>query len=174
MTESEQAGFQLVKGDRGVTGERGPHGDHGQDGKPGPQGVPGRPGITGRRGRNIKGTDIRLVFLLVYVTVAVTGAYLLLQHTIDVSHDAQAKVQVQVQRQLRVLQDAEEKLSQQQRQLVVNCVTTNRAAAAFNSALDQAILNSKNSTGLTRAQKQAALKRYSKLHLPISPCPPVG
>lgn len=137
----------FIKGDRGIRGERGQHGAHGQDGRVGPKGDPGDAGERGKRGFNIKGTDIRLIILYLTVSIALAAMFW-------------------------ALSAQENTLRKTQNALIENCEKGNVAARTFNLALDQLITNSKNSTGLTAAQKAASLKRYSGLHLAISVCPP--
>lgn len=58
-----------------------------------------------------------------------------------------------------------------ERQIVDNCRALNEAHRKFNTFLDQSIINAQNTTGLTPAQKQAALDKYADLHLFIQHCP---
>lgn len=58
-----------------------------------------------------------------------------------------------------------------ERQIGANCELANTGFGTFNGVLDQLSKNAQNTTGITAAQKQAAIKAYASLHLPIVTCP---
>lgn len=78
--------------------------------------------------------------------------------------------QQQTRRVEDALQASRDAQAQSQAAIINNCNVNNNGNAHFNSALDQLTKNAVNSTALTTAQKDQALKAYADLHLPIADC----
>lgn len=103
--------------------------------------------------------DKRLIIIyLVGVLILVVWVFYVNSQTRDLRH-AQSDIK-QSQQQIEANQAA----------VKTNCEAQNKSASSFNEFIDQAIQNANNTTGLTPAQKQAAIDKYAPLHQAILDC----
>lgn len=117
-------------------------------------------GIKAARGRWRNWFNDKRLIVIYLVLVVIAGvwiSYVQVQAN-DIKH---------AQRDIRISQ---QQIEANQAAVKTNCEAQNKSASSFNQFIDQAIQNANNTTGLTPAQKQAAIDKYAPLHQAVLDC----
>lgn len=110
--------------------------------------------------------DKRLIIIyLVGILILAVSVFYVNTQARDVRH-AQSDIKQSEQQ----IQEGQKQIEANQAAVKANCEAQNKSASSFNEFIDQAIQNANNTTGLTPAQKQAAIDKYAPLHQAILDC----
>ena len=128
---------------------------------------------TGIKRSRIRMSDKRLILIFVFVVLVSLGLSLWTNHTTSSVKRGQHKLavaeqqieqnQVQIQSQQAQIVKQQAQIVTAQKAAVTVCQATDTANANTRSILSQLASNAQNSTGITAAQKTAALAAYANL-----------